>query len=130
MILYIYSKCSTCQKAVRFLEKVTSMNSFTIKEITKEPPSLIELQKMLKFQKGNLKKLFNTSGLLYRELGLNNKLQEISQDDALTLLTQHGMLVKRPFLIGQDFGFTGFKENEWDMIVHYFGSRKKIPLSP
>jgi arsenate reductase len=113
MILYIYSKCSTCQKAVRFLEKKATVSSFTIKEITKEPPSLVELQKMLKFQKGNLKKLFNTSGQLYRELGLNDKLQEMSQDEALTLLTQHGMLVKRPFLLGEDFGFTGFKETEW-----------------
>jgi arsenate reductase-like glutaredoxin family protein len=72
---------------------------------------------MLEFQKGNLKKLFNTSGQLYREMQLTEKLNHMSQDEALKLLTQHGMLVKRPFLIGKHFGFTGFNEAEWSKIL-------------
>lgn len=113
MILYAYSKCSTCQNAVRFLEKQVGKSSFMTKEITQEPPSLEELQRMLKFQQGKLKKLFNTSGQLYRELHLNEKLDHMPLHEALTLLTQHGMLVKRPFLIAKHFGLTGFKEEAW-----------------
>lgn len=111
MILYIYSKCSTCQKALTFLarKKIT----FIRKEITDEPPSIAELQAMLKYANGNLKKLFNSSGQLYRELQLTERLKEMSETQALTLLSQHGMLVKRPFLLGNHFGFTGFNESEW-----------------
>ncbi len=111
MLVYIYSKCSTCQKAVRFLEKKQCV--FTPKEIVQEPPSMEELQTMLHYQKGNLKKLLNTSGQLYREMQLTEKLQKMSLIQSLTLLTQHGMLIKRPFLIGADFGLTGFNETEW-----------------
>ncbi|MFI5342956.1 MAG: ArsC/Spx/MgsR family protein [Chlamydiales bacterium] len=114
MIVYIYSKCSTCQNAIRFLEKMQgAAGTYTTKEITKEAPSLDELQRMLEFQKGNLKKLFNTSGQLYRELQLNEKLKEMPLNEALIILSQQGMLVKRPFLIGKNFGLTGFNEPEW-----------------
>lgn len=120
MNLYIYSKCSTCQKALRFLEKLKL--SYTTKEITEEPPTLQELHRMLKFQNGNLKKLFNTSGQLYREWHLNEKLNDMPLNDALTLLNENGMLVKRPFLLGKDFGVTGFNEAEWLKILDH---RKK-----
>jgi arsenate reductase len=112
MIIYTYHKCSTCTKALRFLEK-KGVKNLTIKEITLEPPSLEELQMQLKYQGDLLKKLFNTSGQLYRELQLNERLTEMSIDEALKLLTQHGMLVKRPFLLGKNFGFTGFDEKKW-----------------
>jgi arsenate reductase (glutaredoxin) len=115
MIVYIYSKCSTCQLAIRFLEK--SGIPFTIKEITKEPPPVDELKRMLDFQNGNLKKLFNTSGLQYKEMGLSEKLGDMPLSSALELLSKNGMLVKRPFLIGKQFGVTGFKEAEWKEIV-------------
>jgi arsenate reductase (glutaredoxin) len=111
MIIYVYSKCSTCQKALNFLAK--NKVSFVRKEITDTPPSIQELQTMLKYTNGNLKKLFNTSGQLYRELDLSQKLKEMSLAEALTLLSQHGMLVKRPFLLGDNFGLTGFDEVEW-----------------
>jgi Spx/MgsR family transcriptional regulator len=117
MILYLYSKCSTCQKALRFLEK-QKIKNIVIKEITKEPPSIHELQQMLKYQNDNLKKLFNTSGQLYRELNLSEKLKEMPLEEALKLLSQHGMLVKRPFLLGKDFGLTGFNETEWTKILN------------
>ncbi len=68
---------------------------------------------MLAYQNDNVRKLFNTSGLLYKEMQLKEKLPDLSLDEALALLHQHGMLVKRPFLLGDDFGLLGFKETEW-----------------
>ncbi len=66
MILYVYSKCSTCKDALKFLEQKKAV--FLLKEITETPPTVAELQAMLDFMQGNLKKLFNSSGLLYREM--------------------------------------------------------------
>ncbi len=111
MIVYLHNKCSTCQNARHFLEK--KKVEVTIKDIVKEPPSLEELQKMLDFMGGNLTKLLNTSGLLYKEMQLSKKLQEMTVSEVLTLLSCHGMLIKRPFLLGDTFGLTGFKEKEW-----------------
>lgn len=111
MILYIYSKCSTCQNALKFLKQ--KKISFVCKEIVETPPSTEELRAMLSYMGGSLKKLFNTSGQLYREMQLTEKLQSMSEENAILLLSQHGMLVKRPFLLGDDFGLLGFKETEW-----------------
>lgn len=111
MLLYIYSKCSTCQKALQFLRSRNA--TFTLKDITNASPSIIELQKMLEYQNRNLKKLLNTSGLLYREMRFTEKLKEISEHEALTLLSQYGMLIKRPFLLAENFGLTGFNEIAW-----------------
>lgn len=113
--LYIYSKCSTCQKALAFLEK--RKVPYTKKEITLTPPSDAELRKMLGFYNGALRKLFNTSGLLYKELGLSQKLGSLDEEDALKLLRNNGMLVKRPFIIGRDKGFAGFKEKDWLLLT-------------
>jgi arsenate reductase (glutaredoxin) len=68
---------------------------------------------MLQFQQGNIKKLLNTSGQLYREMQLSEKLNNWTHPQVLKLLNQHGMLVKRPFFLGMDFGLVGFKEEEW-----------------
>lgn len=111
MILYLYSKCSSCQKARRFLEK--KKIPVAIKEITQESPSIAELQQMLKCQNNNIKKLLNTSGQLYREMHLSEKLNDIPTNEVLALLSRHGMLVKRPFLLGDDFGLVGYNEVEW-----------------
>jgi arsenate reductase (glutaredoxin) len=111
MKLYVYNKCSTCRNAIRFLEKRNVQ--FVRKEISETPPSVSELQIMLKYLGGNLKKLFNTSGLLYREMQLSEKLKNMSQSDSILLLSQQGMLVKRPFLIKDGFGLVGFNEAEW-----------------
>ena len=111
MHIYIHTQCSTCQKALRFLE--AEHIRFTVKDIVKHPPSLQELQHMLAYQGGNLKKLFNTSGLLYRAMGLSEKLQEFTEAEALILLSHEGMLIKRPFLLGSDFGLTGFNPKKW-----------------
>lgn len=111
MILYIYSKCSTCQKALLFLDRMNI--NFIRKEITETPPTVAELKEMLKYQDGNLKKLFNTSGLLYKEMQLSEKLKTMPLNDALSLLSKHGMLIKRPFFLGKSFGLTGFNEIAW-----------------
>ena len=113
MIIYLYSKCSTCQQALTFLKNRNA--SITVKEITTEPPTIAELQMMLTFQNGNIKKLLNTSGLLYREMRLSEKVPTMQSAEILALLSQHGMLIKRPFLLGKDFGFTGFNEVEWSL---------------
>ncbi|CUI16121.1 putative arsenate reductase [Candidatus Protochlamydia naegleriophila] len=115
MIIYVYSKCSTCQKALSFLTQ--KKIAFTRREITETPPSLQELQTMLDYKEGDIKKLFNSSGQLYREWQLSEKLKSLSSDEALTLLSQHGMLVKRPFLLGEGIGLTGFNEKEWESLV-------------
>lgn len=96
---------------MQFLEKMHV--NVTKKEITETPPTLDELKAMLSYQGGHLKKLFNTSGNLYRELHLNEKFDSLTLSDALKMLSQHGMLIKRPFLLGEGFGLLGFKENEW-----------------
>src|SRR5437879_2149130 len=105
MRIYVYNKCSTCRDALRFLDQLGLQ--VEAREITQNPPSLEELNAMLLFQKGNLKKLFNSSGNLYRELELTEKLKNMPLQNALELLNTHGMLVKRPFLLGKDFGLTG-----------------------
>lgn len=104
-LLYIYKKCSTCQKALQFLK----MNrvTFESREITETPPSLEDLYAMLTYA-GDVKKLFNTSGLLYKELKLSQKLSTMPLEEALNLLTHNGMLVKRPFLLTKTFGLLGF----------------------
>lgn len=111
MKLYIYSKCSTCQNALKFLAQ--KKIAFERQEITDTPPSVPELKTMLKFVNGDLKKLFNTSGQLYREMQLSEKLKEMPEAEALILLSKNGMLVKRPFLLSDHFGLLGFSEVKW-----------------
>lgn len=111
MVIFVYGKCSTCKAALLFLKELGA--ALTEKDISKEPPSVAELKQMLSYQNGNLKKLFNTSGLLYKEMQLKEKLQHLSIDEAIALLNRHGMLVKRPFLLGKDFGLLGFNATEW-----------------
>ena len=111
MLLYIHTTCSTCKDAIRFLEKQNVV--FTIRDIVKQPPSKAELHAMLTHQNGNVKKLLNTSGMLYREMNLSERLKQMELDEIITLLSSHGMLIKRPFLLGDKFGVIGFKEPQW-----------------
>jgi arsenate reductase len=109
--VYEYANCSTCKKALKFLEqKKIPVDRIPIVE---QPPTQAELKKMLAHQKGELKKLFNTSGLLYRELGISEKLPSMSEGEALKLLSQNGKLIKRPFVLTDQRGLVGFKEDEW-----------------
>jgi arsenate reductase len=115
MKLFIYPKCSTCHKALKYLhDKHLSVQPV---DISITPPNKTELKTMLQIYEGNLRKLFNTSGKQYRELKLKDKLAEMSQEDALTLLSKNGMLVKRPFLLTKDGGAVGFKPAEWDELL-------------
>lgn len=113
MKLYHYPKCSTCRKAIKFVE-AQSIQAELI-DIASQPPSKTELKKMLKIYNGELKRLFNTSGMQYRELNLKESLPTMSEAEAIELLAGNGMLVKRPFLLdGDKTGLLGFKQAEWE----------------
>lgn len=106
-----YEKCSTCRKALAFLSKAGV--AYERLAIVESPPSPGELEAMLAHQGGELRRLFNTSGLLYREMGLGAKLKTMPPREAVALLSRHGKLVKRPFALGKGFGLLGFDEKEW-----------------
>ena len=111
MLFIEYPKCTTCQKAKKFL--VDNNVSFTDRHIKEDNPTYDELK--LWYEKSGLplKKFFNTSGLLYKSMDLKNKLPQMSEDEQLKLLSTDGMLVKRPILITDTKILVGFRENEW-----------------
>lgn len=111
--LYAYSGCSTCRNAIKWLKQHAI--AFEEAAIREAPPSVAELKAMLAAQSGDLRKLFNVSGLDYRALGLKDKLPTMSADAALKLLAENGNLVKRPFAIDakNSVHLIGFKEPEW-----------------
>lgn len=109
--VYEYSKCSTCRKALKFLD--AQKIAYATVPIVDQPPTTDELSAMLKFVGGDLKRLFNTSGEVYRELKISEKLKSMSLEEALKLLSRHGKLVKRPFVLAGGKGLVGFKEEEW-----------------
>lgn len=109
--VYTYAKCDTCRKAVKFLRE--NKISFEEAPIRETPPSPAELRAMLKACDGNLRRLFNTSGRDYKELGLGAKLPHMPEDEALELLAKNGNLVKRPFAIGGGVHLVGFDEKTW-----------------
>ena len=112
MIKFIcYPKCTTCQKAKKWLDD--NKIEYEFRDIKLDNPTLDELTAWYKQSGLTLKKLFNTSGLLYKSLDLKNKLPTMTDDEMLKLLATDGMLVKRPLLIGDDFVLVGFKESEW-----------------
>lgn len=115
--IYEYKGCSTCQKALKFLD--SRKVAYEKKAIADEPPTKAELKRMLELlraQGGSIKNLFNTSGLVYREMKLGEKLANMSEADALTLLSKNGKLVKRPFVLTAKTGLVGFKEAEWKKV--------------
>lgn len=108
----VYRKCSTCLKALKWLE--VNQVVFDERPIKEEHPSYEELKAWYEMSGLPLKKFFNTSGILYKQMNLKDKLKEMSEDEQLKLLATDGMLVKRPLVIGDDFVLTGFKEKEWE----------------
>ena len=106
-----YDKCSTCKKARDYLTGKSA--SFTERDIRRDNPTIDELTAWRKLSGLPLRRLFNTSGILYREMGLSAKLDSMPDDEALDLLASNGMLVKRPILVGPDFALFGFREDEW-----------------
>ena len=108
----VYRKCSTCLKALKWLE--VNQIVFDERPIKEENPSYEELKAWYEMSGLPLKKFFNTSGILYKQMNLKDKLKEMSEDEQLKLLATDGMLVKRPLVIGDGFVLTGFKEKEWE----------------
>ena len=111
MTFICYPKCTTCQKARKWLDE--NQIEYAFRDIKTENPTFDELAAWHKLSGLPLKKFFNTSGLLYKSMELKNKLPEMSEQEMLTLLSTDGMLVKRPLLIGDGFALVGFKEPEW-----------------
>lgn len=110
-----YPKCSTCQKAKKWLE--TNQVDFISRHIVENNPSATELTQWHKLSGKPLKSFFNTSGLKYKALGLKDKLPQISEKEQIEILSSDGMLVKRPLIIDADFILIGFKETEWEKIL-------------
>lgn len=110
-LIYTLRNCSTCRAAVKWLG--ARGIGFVEKPIRETPPSVAELRTMLAGQPGGLRRLFNSSGLEYRALGLAQKLPGMSEADALALLAGNGSLVKRPFLLGPGVALVGFDEKTW-----------------
>ena len=106
-----YPKCSTCKKAKDFLDK--NQVDYVGIHIVENNPTKEELEYFYKLSGQPLKKFFNTSGNVYKELGLKDKLADMSEKEQLELLATNGMLVKRPLLVGDDKVLIGFKEIEW-----------------
>ena len=112
MLVLVYRKCSTCQKALKWLEE--HQVDFTERPIVDENPTYEELKVWYEKSGLPLKKFFNTSGLLYKDMGLKDKLSDMTEDEQLELLSTNGMLVKRPLVVGDNFVLTGFREKEWE----------------
>ena len=105
MKVLVYRKCSTCMKALKWLDEHNiNYEERAIKWYAKSGLPL--------------KKFFNTGGMIYKEMGLKDKLKDMSEDEQLKLLATDGMLVKRPLVIGDDFVLTGFREKEWSEAMH------------
>ena len=111
MKVYCYERCSTCKKALNWLDEQGI--AYEPIDIKGEHPSEKTLRDAYKKSGLSLKRFFNTSGQLYREMGLTQKLPQMSESEQLKLLASDGMLVKRPLVIAEDFVLLGFKEREW-----------------
>ena len=108
---YCYSRCTTCKKALKWLDD--NGIEYEVIDIKDNHPDEDALRKYYAMSGLPLKRFWNTSGIPYREMGLSKKLPDMSEDEQLALLATDGMLVKRPLVIGDDFVLTGFKEAEW-----------------
>ena len=111
MLFLCYPKCSTCQKAKKWLDE--HQISYEDRHIVENNPTFEELKDWYERSGLPLKKFFNTSGMLYKEMKLKDKLPEMSEEEQLKLLATDGMLVKRPLVVDGDNVLTGFKEAEW-----------------
>jgi len=111
MIFLCYPRCTTCQKAKKWLE--ANGLAFEERNIKEKNPTVEELKEWHKKSGLPLKKLFNSSGQLYKELKLKDKLPTMSEEEQYSLLASDGMLVKRPILVGDDFVLIGFNETDW-----------------
>ena len=111
MLFIYYPKCSTCQKAKKWLDEHSI--EYTERHIVEDNPTYDELKQWYEKSGFPLKKFFNTSGLLYKEMQLKDKLGDMSEEEQLKLLATNGMLVKRPLIVTEDSVLVGFKEAQW-----------------
>lgn len=107
-----YPKCSTCKKAIQWLKE--NKIDYQERNIVEQNPTEEELTEWYHKSGLPLKRFFNTSGNLYKEQNLKDKLPQMSEQEQLALLATDGMLVKRPLVVGEDFVLTGFKEADWE----------------
>jgi arsenate reductase len=114
MLFICYPKCTTCQKAQKWLDE--NKIAYDFRDIKTRNPSYDELKTWYEKSGLPLRRFFNTSGLLYKSLQLKAKLPDMSNEEQLRLLSTDGMLVKRPILIGDGFVLVGFKQAEWEAI--------------
>lgn len=112
MTFICYSKCTTCKKAQKYLE--SKGIDFTFRAIKEDNPTKEELKEWLTMSGYDIKRFFNTSGQLYRSLGLKDRLPTMTDNEKIALLSTDGMLVKRPILVTDDYVLVGFKQAEWD----------------
>lgn len=112
MLFLEYPKCSTCQKAKKWLD--AQQLTYTDRHIIEENPTYEELKQWYEISGLPLKKFFNTSGMLYKEMKLKDKLPTMTEEEQLKLLATNGMLVKRPIVVNGEVVLTGFKEKEWE----------------
>ncbi len=112
MKVYCYARCTTCKKALKWLDERGV--AYELIDIKENNPSREDLAKWHAMSGLPLKKFFNTSGQIYRQMELSKKLPSMSESEQLDLLATDGMLVKRPLVIGEDFVLTGFKEADWE----------------
>lgn len=109
--VYTLKQCSTCRDAVKWLQ--ARKIAFVEKPIRETPPTVAELRTVLAARDGQLRRLFNSSGIEYRALKIAEKLPGLSEEEALALLASNGSLVKRPLVVGQKVGLVGFDEEAW-----------------
>ena len=112
MLLVHYPKCTTCQKAKKWLQD--NDIQFEERDIKEHNPTKAELIEWHKKSNLEIKRFFNTSGLIYKDLGLKDKLSTMNDDEKFEVLATNGMLVKRPIIVADDFVLVGFKESTWE----------------
>ena len=112
MVILCYSKCTTCKKALAWLD--AQGIAYELRDIKNENPSVEELELWWKQSGLPLKKFFNTSGLQYKALNLKDKLPGMTEAEQIALLASDGMLVKRPLLVGDGYVLTGFRQADWE----------------
>lgn len=115
MLFIEYPKCSTCKNAKKWLESRGA--KFEDRHIVEHPPTVAELKEWIPRSGLPMKRFFNTSGLKYKELGLKDKLADMSEEEQMALLAGDGMLIKRPLLVTADTVIPGFKEKEWEQAL-------------
>ena len=115
MLFVCYPKCSTCMKAKKWLDEKGI--EYEMHDIRQDNPNTAELKEWWEKSGLPLKKFFNTSGNLYKSMNLKDRLPQMSEEEQISLLSEDGMLVKRPILVTDSAVLTGFREKEWEQLL-------------